>query len=422
VISQTLIIDRKKYAVGLFWQPVSAGHQAKDVAAKIAHNAIAAKFKYFAEYRNFVALGSDELKHRVGLPVLAPEIIEAFADSPSFIAAFRVQNGFWIIGCRGGIILADSDHFYEDEAAAKSAYIKLLDMPDWNLRVAPDSWELKNTTERELSDLISGKVKCVLKRISNAGHLFTTSAIIAAILGVIFFSFEEEINNFAKNYKPHNKVELNQAAIEKYKAELAAKQLAEGKTPTVATKIEMPWEKIPNANDVAHQCLNAIAFIMQPIYGWNVVSAECSSEKIYALVRRDYGTVEDLYAVAESLMPGIDIKVSGTAGDNAELSGKIVKLPANSEVPTLTVAEIDNQVRSIFQQVNMPVSTEIVKERLEDKNAKTNVEYVRVVANSKIKPEDFIKFFDGIPAIELVSVKWDNSKNEWNYEEKIYAK
>ncbi|MDR0449021.1 MAG: type 4b pilus protein PilO2 [Rickettsiales bacterium] len=419
--AQIVSVSRKKYAVGLFWQPVAAAHAAKGVAERISKSAPQARFRYYAQYRNLVGLGSPALKHYSGLSALAPEVMESFGDAPSFAAVFKVGGGYWMIAVRNGIILSDQDRLFAVEKDAREAFDKLLQLPDWSLKVAPESWGITGAQERNIDDVISGKVRSALRPIGETSGLMLKLLVFGAAAIALVYFFEADINRFLSPGPAASQMTEESARLYKEQLALMKSDLAAPETIAPAGPV-MPWETIPPANEVAALCTKAIAFIMQPVYGWNVVSADCANGKIHAVIRRDYGTIQELYEAVGGLMPGVEIKTSGAGGSDAELSGTWPLAAAVANAPAENIAAVERRVRSVFQMANMPAAISVGKEIVASQggDVKRTAEYVLVRADSKIMPEEFMKFLE-IPAVELLSVSWDMGKSQWSYEVRVYA-
>ncbi|MCL2737474.1 MAG: hypothetical protein FWE17_01250, partial [Alphaproteobacteria bacterium] len=118
--SQVINIERRKYATGLFWQPVAGGQNARVLARNLSKFIPGHTGKYFMEYRSMVGVGGRAMGHRRRMPSAAAEVMEAFADYNSFLAAFAVRQGFYIVAARNGIII--QDRLIPDEASAKEVY------------------------------------------------------------------------------------------------------------------------------------------------------------------------------------------------------------------------------------------------------------------------------------------------------------
>lgn len=417
---QIISLGRNKYAVGLFWQPLGVGRSASADAAKIAKVAPQGKFRYYAEYRNLVGLGSDVLKHRAGMFALAPEVVESLGDVSLFAAAFRVVGGIWIVAVRNGLILADQDRFFEDEGAARAAFLKLTELPDWSKIYAPSDWQIPGAEERDLTEIISGRVKCALRPISGGSSLLKVLVVSAVAVGALWL-FRNDLANFLGDKTQVAAPELTLEQVAAFREQMAAKSKTK---PLPAPTAVMPWSDIPDAAELSAKCFNAIAYVMQPIYGWNITSAECKNGAVSAVAARSFGTLLDLENTTKSLMPGIELKLSGAAGQSAELTGFFAKTPGKVSTPDMFIDEIERSVRSSFQQAGMNVDISRGREVLKaaSDTEKMAAEYVLVRADSKIMPSEFASFFENLKAVEILSIRWDAVQNQWSYEEKIYAK
>ena len=104
--SQIINISRKKYAVGLFWQPEKVGVSARVYAHSLA-SGTDKKANLYTEYRSMIGLGSTKLGHRVAMRVAAADVMVAFSEYTSFLAVFVVGKQFYLVAARNGIILED---------------------------------------------------------------------------------------------------------------------------------------------------------------------------------------------------------------------------------------------------------------------------------------------------------------------------
>ena len=87
--NQVISVDRKKYAVGLFWQPTGAGYVARNYARTLARS-VDKKLNLFVEYRSMVGLGARRVGHRSGMDCAAVAVMDTLAEYYSFLAVFSV--------------------------------------------------------------------------------------------------------------------------------------------------------------------------------------------------------------------------------------------------------------------------------------------------------------------------------------------
>ena len=104
--SQVITVNKKKYAVGLFWQPTGAGYVARSYAKNLAKS-VDKKLNLFTEYHGLVGLGSRKLGHRVGMDCVAAAVTDALSEFSSFLAVFSIDKYFVLVAVRNGIILED---------------------------------------------------------------------------------------------------------------------------------------------------------------------------------------------------------------------------------------------------------------------------------------------------------------------------
>ena len=176
--SQVITIDRKKYAVGLFWQPTGAGYVARSYARMLARS-VDKKLNLYTEYRGMVGLGAKKYGHRVGMNSVAAAVTEAFSEYTSFLAVFSVDKFFYLVAVRNGVILEDK--LFEKEEEARTEYFRLSEVPDWGDLFAPGAWGMPRAVERNLSDLLLQGPKIILRPIS---RLF--SGVLSLVLMLLF--------------------------------------------------------------------------------------------------------------------------------------------------------------------------------------------------------------------------------------------
>ena len=149
---QFITIDRKKYDVGLFWQPTGAGYVARSYARALARS-VDKKLNLYTEYHAMVGLGARKSGHRSGMDSAAAAVADALSGYTSFLAVFAVSTGFYLVAVRNGVILEDK--FFDNEESARAEYFKLSEIPDWGALFAPGAWGMPRATSRNISDVIN---------------------------------------------------------------------------------------------------------------------------------------------------------------------------------------------------------------------------------------------------------------------------
>ena len=295
---QVLTINRKKYAAGLFWQPVSVGTSPRAYARTLARDT-GRRYNLFTEYRAMIGMSARNMGHRSGMPSVAAEILDAMTEYSSFLAVFRVGDRFYLIAVRNGII--SHDGIIQSEADARARYSELFEIPDWAALIAPGDWGMPRAIERNLDELV-GRVfaHAVLRPIGRFAAGTFTLAIIGIILLGLLYLFRSPVAQMFTPRKPIAQIDPELAAEYHRQIEEKNREL-DAQFDIVRTEPEplvLPYDNLPDRNIRAENCYRAIGFLMQPIAGWSQTSAECGETHASANFRRSFGTLREFYSGA----------------------------------------------------------------------------------------------------------------------------
>ena len=418
--SQVITVNRKKYAVGLFWQPTGAGHLARSYA-KVLARSIDKKLNLFTEYRTMVGLGAKKSGHRVGMESAAAAVTDALTEYSSFLAVFLVDNFFFLIAVRNGIILEDK--LFENEEDARAEYFKLSEIPDWNALFAPSSWGMPRAVERNISDLIINTPRSLLRPISRVSTGIMSVVLLVAFCLSIGYLFREPINQIVNSQPKLEQVDPELAAeyqkqVEEKNKELDAEfniQKAPQPEPLV-----MPYDYLPDPMERAEICYQAMGFVMQPVLGWNQSSVECGETHAGAWFVRNFGTLGDFYNYATELMPRAFVQ------EESENSLYVrVKLPAINTYASLDERDVDTVMREVttaFQSIDSSFDMEAVVDTLTNGVDTAYINVIEISADSKLVPMQFMKIFENFDGVYMTRCSWNVSTRTWNYEVIIYVK
>lgn len=420
MISQVVSINRKKYAVGLFWQPVGAGFVARNYARNLSRT-VDKKLNLYTEYRAMVGLGARRMGHKSGMLSIAAEVMEALAEYTSFLSVFAVGKNFVLVAVRNGVILEDK--LFDTEAAARKAYTKLSQIPDWGVLIAPGAWGMPRAIDRNLGDVVSGNSRANLRAIGWLGAGLMSALMIVLFVVFLGWMFRDQISQMLAprpqmaNVDPEIVAEYKRQVEEKNK-ELDTK--FEIEKPLPPAPIVMPYEALPDPMARAELCYQAIGFLMQPIVGWNQIFAECGETHAAVEIRRGFGTLGEFYDVATDLMPGAFV---------TEVSENLLKvrakLPQIATIASQDERDAETIVRDIttkFQAIDTDFESEIVVDTLTNGVETATLNIVEIAANSKMVPMQFMQIFEDFGGVYMTGCTWDASSRTWNYEVIIYAK
>ena len=418
--SQFISVNRKKYAVGLFWQPVAAGFAPRNYARSLAHN-IDKKLNLYTEYRAMIGLGARRYGQHVGMVSAAAEVMESFSEYTSFLAVFQLNKVFFLIAARNGVILEDKIFNSEDDA--RNEYVKLSEIPDWGAFFAPGAWGMPRAAERNLADLITGLSRASLHPVSRFGAGVISLLLIAVFvlgLGIVFsdsvkqaFSPKQEMTGVDPELvaEYHRQIEQkNKELDEQFEIEKVAPP----------EPIVMPFEILPDRSERAKVCYQAMGFLMQPIPGWNQMWVKCSENGAVVELKRTFGTLGDFYAVANEIMPGA--LVQEIDEDTLRVSASLPEIDVVASQDERDADSIVRDITTLFQEIDTNIKTQVVVDSLTNGIDVETVNLVELEVDSKLIPMQFMKVFDEFGGVYMVQCAWDVRSRTWNYEVIIYAK
>lgn len=418
--TQVININRKKYAVGLFWQPVAVGFAPRNYARNLSRN-VDKKLNLYTEYRSMVGLGARRFGQRSGMFSAAAEVMESFSEYTSFLAVFQVASSYYLVAARNGIILADK--VFESEDAARREYVALSEIPDWGAFFAPGAWGMPRAAERNLADLLTGHSHAQMHLISRASAGLLSVALIAVFVLLLGFVFRDSV---VQVFAPRPVVqELNPELVAEYKRQIEEKNKEldaqfEIEKTLPPEPIVMPYELLPDVAARAQQCYQAIAFLMQPIPGWVQTNVTCGETHAIADLSRSFGTLGDFYTVATELMPGVFVQQIDE--NTLRVQAALPELEVYSSQDERDADTIVRDVTTAFQGIDTPVDTAVVVDTLTNGVDVASVNVVEVGAQSKLTPMQFMQIFNEFSGVYMIQCAWNAKTRTWNYEVIIYAK
>ena len=416
-MKQVIIVNRRKYATGLFWQPVNVGVTpylyARQLVAKSDK-----KYTLLTEYKSMIGLAEARDGVHSGMSCIAAEVMDALPEFASFLGVFHVDTRFYLIAVRNGVIIRDI--LVEKESEARKIYAELSNMPDWGGLFAPSSWGMPRSQEKFLQDIVKNNSVARLRQISIVKSLAPSIvlAVVALALGGYFL-----YSPLFKSGKTEIPVTLNPQLAAEYQRQLEEKnkELDEKfEVPVVKSSIEYPYDKLPDVIERADLCYKATGFVMQPVMGWEQKNTVCDGEYVSVVFNRRFGTLNDFYLIGGDLMPG------GIVQQVSENEMRVrVKLPELEVRPSVDERDQETLMRdivSVFQQANLKASVKASNEVIRNNKEKEVVKFVEIDANSKLIPSEFMQIFDGFDGVYMRSANWDARSRTWGYKVVVYTK
>lgn len=413
---QIITVKRKKFATGLFWQPVGVGNTPYNYAKLLARKSDK-KYNLFAEYRSMVGLTNSYYGGRIGMLSAAAHVVDSLSEFVSFLAVFATDNGFYLVAVRNGIIIRDV--LIDDEKIARREYVALSEIPDWGALIAPNSWGMPKSQDKKIEDLIESGNYARLRPVGVFKRVWPS--VLFAVLFVMFGFYI--LKNPVDNKKPSEPQINNELAneyrrqIELKKQEILDRKLSE---EIQEQNISYPYDHLPNVMERADLCYKAIAFVMQPIMGWDQTFAKCDEEYVSATFERNFGTLNDFYEIGAGLMPGAIVQQ--ISENEIIVRVKLPKIPTSASLDERDQITVARDVTTVFQQINTPAQINNVSDTIINGGQTEIINVTEISASSKMVPQQFMQAFNDFQGVYMTSVSWRANTRTWNYEVIIYTK
>lgn len=418
MIKQIITVRHKKFATGLFWQPVSVGNTASNYAKQLAKN-IDKKYTLYVDYKSMVGLADKSSGVYAWLPSAAVEIVESLSEFVSFLGVFQVNNYFYLVAVRNGVIIRDV--LIETSEEARKLYAELSNIPDWGALFAPAVWGMPKAQEKFISELIRSSTSVRLRPINVFNSVWPTIIFLAFVLFAGVFLFREKIVNLFSLRQP---VQVNPELAAEYKRNIELKKQELIKKLDVVKQevepIQYPFDYLPNVKDRADLCYKAAAFVMQPIPGWNQTYVKCDETFVSVNFARSFGTLNDFYLVGANLMPGA--LVQQVSDNEVIVRVNLPKLKTYSSLDERDVSSAVRDLTTVFQQLNIQADINSVTDVVTNGVKTENINIIEISASSKLIPSEFMNIFNDFQGVYMTSVVWNANTRTWRYEVIVYTK
>lgn len=418
MIKQIVTIDHKKYATGLFWQPVTAGVNPYLYARQLVEK-VNKKYNLFVEYQSMIGLGDSHNGFRAGMPSVAALVASSLSGFISFLGVFQTGSNFYLIAVRNAVIIHDV--LFETETEARKLYAELSNIPDWGALFAPASWGMPRSQEKFLSDFVARGTIVKLRQISMAksvGVSVVIGGVFLVLLGLFLYS------PVLKMFEPKKTTQLNPTLLAEYQRQLEAKNKQLDKEFEIVKKekipLDYPYNHLPDVMERANLCYKAIAFVMQPVMGWSQKNTRCESEYAFVDFSRGFGTLNDFYAIGGDLFPGGIVEQ--VSNNEMKVRIKLPELEKFASIDERDQVTAMRDITSIFQQVKVNANVKVANQTLKNEDFEEKINVIEVTVSSKLIPTEFMQFFADFDGVYMKSVKWNVGARSWDYDVLVYTK
>jgi len=269
-------LGRRKYAVGLYWQPSPSGRVSQ--AAREAARQPGQMADFFAvrpgTQTGRVAqfgLGQKEYGHQAGLPTAAASIAD---EQPgSWGGVFKTPEGWWMVISRDDLIVPDGDVLYSDEQAARQRLNEEINLGGLQRIYAPDHWGMTGSDPMPLTLLMQGRADARLQNVSLPirSYMIATGAILTlGVVGYLVFMWQQSHEAGIQESMAHLSAE-QKAMVEMQKAT----QLAPPPPPPPPKR---DWQQTPLPEIWLDACRQTLGDTPANYVGWKWQTVACEGE------------------------------------------------------------------------------------------------------------------------------------------------
>lgn len=415
-VGTMIAIGGVEYATNLFWQPLQNKEdpflEVEEASQGILEGADLFCIKPGKAPQFGICVSTEGYKK--GEEAAAVPLATALSDRSSFIAVFKVSNGWWYTCIRNDIILSDGDMLFMDEVDARSQFESMLAVPDWGRKIAPPEWEIEETEYPDLVRLMQRGAKAKLQKIKALrGTKLLLVIGISSLVGLwLLFNIFTEI--FLAPPKRPNIVPV---------------------APKVMPKIEQipevkPWEHLKDPADVMMECqksVNRLLAIMPP--GWDIGPIKCSQTSASTAWKRNVGRISWISKALDKSGISFGGKAFSDDGNNLVSSITFGKVKEQNSNPKLTDTALKVSLNELFQSIGHPVS--ISSGSLSTSQKLTNqpnavpvtkiYRFVTFRITSIYNPKVWQELLTKFSGLEIKNISYNPSTKNWDYEGVIYV-
>lgn len=430
----TIKVGKTNYAIGMFWQPLQDVDDPIPEIRETMESDIGANL-YTIHYGRApqYGIGKTEKGHKEGQPVGAIAVLDALSDRSSFVAVFKIDEGWWFLVARNDLILPEEDVLYHTEQEAKDAFYSMMAVPDWGYKIAPASWNIDDAEEITAETLLKKGAQVRLYSLSairGTKVLLTIALSLLALVGLAVFSVlkfidkEQEAPTYIEPIVPQTSMQTVEPERED----------------------EKPWQKLVSVPAFLEKCwIDSYQLKSMQIPGWKLNRIVCTHAGISTGWNKTgekatrVAWIETALKDQYKIKGDVQINTSGTA---ATLKVKYENLPiAPSAVatPTLSLPKLRRELVDISQALSMsiPLSEgQVVVAAPKPPQGSQNAQnapqqaskvykYLTFSFTSSMDPPAWEAFFKPFTGLEITKIEYNPTSdsaltNNWKYEGRIY--
>lgn len=334
-----LLLGRRRYAVGLEWEPIRTDETIKAQADRIQRSGY--RRNLHARHGGQAGFASTDRQQRRGAVALVTAARSELLG-PRWVGAFRVNEAdrfWWVASIRDGEVYEDA--ILPDEASARSLLMEALDAPDWTRIIAPADWQITGTVEARIEQVFSLKSGVPLRPVDGRRDMVQR----AVILGLIGATC--------------GGMYLFWADMQRKEAERAEEMRRMRDAVVRVDPRSYPWAEAVPIRRFVDSCLDEIERTLFVVTGWTNEPVVCAANgpkgQVSAGWVRSGGRITWLRAATASLPEPVLLLDGGAQARLERLISFPVDEGAEVSIPW-TEAEVSDVLLSRFQTLGLSLN------------------------------------------------------------------
>ncbi|MBQ7303974.1 MAG: type 4b pilus protein PilO2 [Alphaproteobacteria bacterium] len=398
-------IGGKTYAASLFWQPLQNRDDPYTEIKEAAENVLEGADLFCLKPGKSPQFGLciSYQGYTKKTPAAAVSVATALSDRSSFLAVFKVSNGWWYVCARNDIILSDGDMLFLNEEDAKEQFMSMLAVPDWGRKIAPAEWLIEETENINIASLLDRGADAKLQKIHalRGGKLFAVVVAVGIVVAWLGYTLIDSVL-----LAPPPKPIIAPVPIKKI----------EKAPPPPEPK---PWENIDDPKGVMLQCFKAtqdVVGIVTP--GWKIEGITCTSNGLVTSWRRETGRITWIDKALSTSGVTFSSKSIAPNGTNVIVSVPIENVKQINSPPDKNAVDLVNTINDLFQAIQMPISLNNETWTSPQKNVYKSIKFSFTSNHDPAQWLDLLMKFSGL---KITTIKYDINSRNWYYEGAIYV-
>ena len=393
------------YAASLFWQPLQNRDDPFVEIIEASKNVLEGADLFCMKPGKSPQFGLcvSYQGYKKKMAAAAVSVSTALADRSSFLAVFKVSNGWWYVCARNDIILSDGDMLFLNEEDAKEQFMSMLAVPDWGRKIAPEEWGLDDIENISLESLLDKGATAKLQKIRalRGPKLF---AVVAAIGVAAIWLVSTLINSVF--LAPPKKPIVTPVPIKRI----------EKPAPPPEPK---PWENLQDPQAVLVECFKAtqdVVSIVTP--GWKIEGITCTPSGLVTSWKREVGRIAWIDKALDKSGVTFSSRSIAANGNSVIVSVPLSGIKTFNSPPEMNGVDLVNTLNDLFQGLQMSVNMSTETWTSPQKNVYRSVKFS---FTSNHDPKQWLGLLMNFSGLKINTIKYDINSHNWYYEGAIYV-